>query len=117
MVVTRLINSYRRASSIEFVSGGLVLLANAEVFVRVLDDVNRRLRGDFLALARQNIHGRIEKGFDFLGYQFSPQGLTLARQTIWSVLYGFMSKSPATRWLPFGLECTFGGGSDGRVQV
>ena len=26
--------------------------------------------------------GRIEKGFDFLGYHFSPQGLTLARQTI-----------------------------------
>ena len=26
--------------------------------------------------------GRIEKGFDFLGYHFSPRGLTLARQTI-----------------------------------
>ena len=26
--------------------------------------------------------GRIEKGFDFLGYHFSPQGLTPARQTI-----------------------------------
>ena len=26
--------------------------------------------------------GRIEKGFDFLGYHFSPQGLTLARQTM-----------------------------------
>ena len=26
--------------------------------------------------------GGIEKGFDFLGYHFSPQGLTLARQTI-----------------------------------
>ena len=25
---------------------------------------------------------RIEKGFDFLGYHFSPRGLTLARQTI-----------------------------------
>ena len=26
--------------------------------------------------------GRIEKGFDFLGYQFSPQGLGLARKTV-----------------------------------
>ncbi len=26
--------------------------------------------------------GRIEKGFDFLGYHFSPLGLTLARQTM-----------------------------------
>ncbi len=26
--------------------------------------------------------GRIEKGFDFLGYHFSPRGLTLARQTM-----------------------------------
>lgn len=26
--------------------------------------------------------GRIEKGFDFLGYHFSPQGLTVAQQTI-----------------------------------
>ena len=26
--------------------------------------------------------GRIEKGFDFLGYHFSRRGLTLARQTI-----------------------------------
>ena len=25
--------------------------------------------------------GRIEKGFDFLGYHFSPRGLTPARQT------------------------------------
>ncbi|MGO9121261.1 MAG: hypothetical protein ACLQPD_27075 [Desulfomonilaceae bacterium] len=26
--------------------------------------------------------GRIEKGFDFLGYHFSPHGLTLAQKTI-----------------------------------
>jgi RNA-directed DNA polymerase len=26
--------------------------------------------------------GRIEKGFDFLGYHFSPEGLTLAQKTI-----------------------------------
>jgi RNA-directed DNA polymerase len=26
--------------------------------------------------------GRIEKGFDFLGYHFSPQGLGLARKTV-----------------------------------
>ncbi len=26
--------------------------------------------------------GRIEKGFDFLGYHFSPQGLTPARQSM-----------------------------------
>jgi hypothetical protein len=26
--------------------------------------------------------GRIEKGFDFLGYHFSPQGLRLAKKTV-----------------------------------
>jgi hypothetical protein len=26
--------------------------------------------------------GRIEKGFDFLGYHFSPQGLSLAQKTV-----------------------------------
>ncbi len=26
--------------------------------------------------------GRIERGFDFLGYHFSPAGLTVARQTV-----------------------------------
>jgi RNA-directed DNA polymerase len=26
--------------------------------------------------------GRIERGFDFLGYRFSPAGLTLAKKTI-----------------------------------
>ena len=26
--------------------------------------------------------GRIEKGFDFLGYHFGPEGLTLAAKTI-----------------------------------
>ena len=26
--------------------------------------------------------GRVERGFDFLGYHFSPTGLTVARQTV-----------------------------------
>ena len=26
--------------------------------------------------------GRIERGFDFLGYHFRPSGLTVARQTV-----------------------------------
>jgi hypothetical protein len=26
--------------------------------------------------------GRIEKGFDFLGYHFSPEGLSVAKNTI-----------------------------------
>ena len=32
--------------------------------------------------------GKIEKGFDFLGYHFSPQGLRLARQTVENFLVG-----------------------------
>ena len=32
--------------------------------------------------------GRIEKGFDFLGYHFSPQGVTLAKQKTWPRLNG-----------------------------
>jgi hypothetical protein len=30
----------------------------------------------------KTVIGRIEKGFDFLGYRFEPQGLTLAKKTI-----------------------------------
>ena len=32
--------------------------------------------------------GRIEKGFDSLGYHFSPQGVTLAKQKTWPRLNG-----------------------------
>lgn len=44
--------------------------------------------------------GRIEKGFDFLGYHFAPGGLSIARSTVaaffLSVPTGFMSKSLET---------------------
>jgi len=46
-VRTRLINSYRPTDSIEFVSGDLVLLAVAELFVPILHDTNgERLGAD-----------------------------------------------------------------------
>jgi hypothetical protein len=32
--------------------------------------------------ASHNVFGRIERGFDFLGYHFSPMGLTAAQRTI-----------------------------------
>ena len=70
------------------------------VYVRFMDDIvvlaptRWKLRGAVKALnqalgalrlkkhPRKTFIGRIEKGFDFLGYHFSPQELTLARQTI-----------------------------------
>ena len=64
--------------------------------------------------------GRIEKGFDFLGYHFSPRGLTLARQTIENFLeraIRLYEQEPGEDLVPPGLERTFGAGSDGRVLV
>ncbi len=40
--------------------------------------------------------GGIEKGFDFLGYRFTPRSLTVGgrrSRTFWNVRFGFMSKS------------------------
>ncbi len=69
-------------------------------YVRFMDDIvvlaptRWKLRGAVTALNQalgalrlkkhpgKTFIGRIEKGFDFLGYHFSPRGLTLARQTI-----------------------------------
>lgn len=45
--------------------------------------VNQALEG--LALEKapdKTFIGRIQKGFNFLGYQFSPEGLTVAQKTI-----------------------------------
>ncbi len=73
-------------------------------YVRFMDDIvvfaprRWRLRGAVRALNQalgalrlekhpgKTFIGRIEKGFDFLGYHFSPRGLTPARQTIENLL-------------------------------
>ena len=47
--------------------------------------------------------GGIEKGFEFLGYHFSPQGLTLARQTIENFLeraIRLYEQEPGERMVP-----------------
>lgn len=45
--------------------------------------VNQALEGLALENAPDKTFiGRIQKGFNFLGYQFSPQGLTVAQKTI-----------------------------------
>ena len=68
--------------------------------------------------------GKIERGFDFLGYHFSPAGLTVAKQTITN----FIKKASRLyeqerRFQPSPrLRCTPGNGSSGlgpgyRVEV
>ena len=60
--------------------------------------------------------GRIERGFDFLGYHFGPAGLTVAKQTIAnfiekaSRLYG---KGGGLFQPPLRLRCMSGAGSVG----
>jgi hypothetical protein len=59
------------------------------------------------------IIGRIEQGFDFLGYHFSPEGLSVAEKTIEKFLVravGLYGKSLAA---PPCLDCTCGGGYGG----
>ncbi len=63
--------------------------------------------------------GRIEKGFDFLGYHFGPEGLSVAARTFYGsshVPSGFTSKSRGRLSPPPGSGCTCGVGSGGRVQ-
>jgi hypothetical protein len=63
--------------------------------------------------------GRIERGFDFLGYHFGPAGSRVAKQTITNFIEkhpGFMSKSAARFWQPLCLRCTSGGGYFGHRQ-
>ena len=63
--------------------------------------------------------GRIEKGFDFLGYHFSPRGLTPARQTMVNFLeraIRLYEQEPGESLISApGLERTFGGGRVRRV--
>ncbi len=53
----------------------------------------------------KTLMGRIEKGFDFLGYRFDPKGVTLASKTIINFiikslrLYEQESPHKRTRWL------------------
>ena len=62
----------------------IVVLASTRWKLRAaVKALNQALGG--LRLAKhpgKTFIGRIERGFDFLGYHFSPEGLTLARQTM-----------------------------------
>lgn len=66
--------------------------------------------------------GRTERGFDFLGYHFDLDGLSVAKKTVENFLgvhSGFMSKSRRGLATPPGLGCTLnvGFGGYGRVSV
>jgi hypothetical protein len=61
--------------------------------------------------------GRIERGFDFVGYHFSRAGLRLAEATIQNssnVQPGFTSRGGSNQTVPPGLGCMSDGGSVGR---
>ena len=61
--------------------------------------------------------GRIEKGFDFLGYHFGPDGLRAAKATIQKFAeraFRLMSKSGRDQNVPPCLGCMSGAGSAGR---
>ena len=57
--------------------------------------------------------GRIEKGFDFLGYHFSPDGFSMAEKTIEKFLARAVQLYEKEREEPCGspcLDCMCGGG-------
>ena len=63
--------------------------------------------------------GAIERGFDFLGYHFGPDGQSVANRPsrISSpVQSGFTSKNRGRSMPPPGLGCTWSGGSGGRER-
>jgi len=63
--------------------------------------------------------GRIEKGFDFLGYHFSPEGLSMAEKTIEKFLARAVRLYEQERREPSGspgLDCTWNVGSGGQYQ-
>ena len=53
---------------------------------------------------------RIEKGFDFLGYHISPEGLSLAKKTVENFIEGGVPSHT-------GLGCTLRGGVGGCMRV
>lgn len=60
--------------------------------------------------------GQIEKGFDFLGYHVSPDGLSVAEKTIEKFLARATRLYEREQEEPFGsscLDCTCSGGSCG----
>jgi hypothetical protein len=60
--------------------------------------------------------GRIEKGFDFLGYHFSPEGLSVAEKTIETFLARAVRLYEQELEEPCGspsLDCMCGGGQRG----
>lgn len=61
----------------------------------------------------KTIIGRIEKGFDFLRYHFSPEGLAWLQKILSGslhVLSSFMIKNRGSLSAPAGLDWTCGGG-------
>ena len=61
--------------------------------------------------------GRIERGFDFLGYHFRPAGLSVAQKTVDNFLQRatrLYEQEPGEALDSSRLECTCNGGSDGQ---
>jgi hypothetical protein len=54
--------------------------------------------------SRSDAHfiGRIERGFDFLGYHFSSAGLSVAKQTVASFIEKASRLYERERWTPSG---------------
>ena len=68
---------------VRFMDDIIVLAPTRWKLRRVVKTLNREL--DALQLEKhpgKTFIGRIEKGFDFLGYRFTPRSLTVARKTI-----------------------------------
>ncbi len=64
----------------------------------------------------KSVIGRTEKGFDFLGYHFHPDGFSVAKKTVENFLArtsGFMSKSGRDRMVPPRSGCMSSDGSSG----
>jgi len=57
----------------------------------------------------KTVIGRVEKGFDFLGYHISPEGLSLAKKTIENFIARaarLYEQETGSLMTPIGLGCT-----------
>lgn len=68
---------------IRYMDDWVIMAKNRWILRRVVRKVNRILSGLKLSKAEDKTFiGKIERGFDFLGYRFSPDGLSLAEKTV-----------------------------------
>ena len=92
---------------IPYMNDWVILTKNRWMLRRVVRKVNRILSGLKLEKAEDKTFiGKIELGFDFLGYHFSPDGLRLAEKTVHNFAERLRLRCYASK-LKSGLKCEY----------